>query len=101
MPRGVPKESEDRLLQRGDSPRASGGQFRRSLQFLRALKEVFRKVFVWEALGWCYLTMEMGWELWHCDFFVTIVVKILLPIVNDDMGMRRTKNEVVSIEGSR
>lgn len=45
--------------------------------------------------------MEMGWELWHCDFFVTIVVKILLPIVNDDMGMRRTKNEVVSIEGSR
>jgi len=86
--RGVPKESEDSLLQWGDSPQAFEGRFRRSRQFLRALKEVFRKVFVWEGLGWCYLTMKMGWGLCHCDFFVRTVVITLLPIVNDDGYMR-------------
>lgn len=58
-------------------------------------------VFVWEALGWCYLTMEMGWELWHCDLFMRIVVINLLPTVNDDGYMRRTKRRVASTEGSR
>jgi hypothetical protein len=88
VPRGVPKESEDGLLQRGESPRAFEGRFRRSRQFLRALKEVFRKVFVWEGLGWRYFTMKMGWELCHCDFFVRIIVINLLPIVSDDGYMR-------------
>jgi hypothetical protein len=45
--------------------------------------------------------MEMGWELWHGDFFVRIVVINFLPIVNDDGYMRRTKSEVASTEGSR